>query len=235
MIKISIIIPILNEEKNIISLLEHLEQNSSKNNDFELLIVDGGSTDGSIIKIENYVKNHHHIALISSERGRAKQMNRGRLQANGAILYFLHADSYPPKNFDQYLIDEVKKGNLAGCFKMKFNQSHWWLKLASWFTQFNWIACRGGDQSQYITANLFDEIGGFKEDYVIYEDQILIKELYKRNQFIVIQKWICTSARLYERKGIWNLQYHFWAIYIKKWLGADATTLYRYYSRHIAS
>ena len=235
MIKISIIIPILNEEKNIISLLEHLEQHSSKKNSFELLIVDGGSTDGSISKIENYIKNRHHIALISSERGRAKQMNRGRLQANGAILYFLHADSYPPKNFDQYLIDEVKKENLAGCFKMKFNHPHWWLKLASWFTQFNWIACRGGDQSQYITANLFDEIGGFKEDYVIYEDKILIKELYKRNQFIVIQKWICTSARLYERKGIWNLQYHFWAIYIKKWLGADATTLYRYYSRHIAS
>ena len=235
MIKISIIIPILNEEKNIISLLEHLEQHSSKKNSFELLIVDGGSTDESISKIENYIKNHHHIALISSERGRAKQMNRGRLQANGAILYFLHADSYPPKNFDQYLIDEVKNGNLAGCFKMKFNHPHWWLKLASWFTQFNWSACRGGDQSQYITATLFDEIGGFKEDYVIYEDQILIKELYKRNQFIVIQKWICTSARLYERKGIWNLQYHFWAIYIKKWLGADATTLYRYYSRHIAS
>ena len=64
MIKISIIIPILNEEKNIISLLEHLEQNSSKNNNFELLIVDGGSTDGSISKIENYIKNHHHIALI---------------------------------------------------------------------------------------------------------------------------------------------------------------------------
>ena len=235
MIKISIIIPILNEEKNIISLLEHLEQHSSKKNSFELLIVDGGSTDGSIIKIENYIKNHHHIALISSERGRAKQMNRGRLQANGAILYFLHADSYPPKNFDQYLIDEVKKGNLAGCFKMKFNHPHWWLKLASWFTQFNWSACRGGDQSQYITATLFDEIGGFNEDYIIYEDQILIKELYKRNQFTVIQKWICTSARLYERKGIWNLQYHFWAIYIKKWLGADATSLYHYYKRHIAS
>ena len=161
MIKISIIIPILNEGKNIISLLEHLEQHSSKKNSFELLIVDGGSTDGSISKIENYIKNRHHIALISSERGRAKQMNRGRLEANGAILYFLHADSYPPKNFDQYLIDEVKKENLAGCFKMKFNHPHWWLKLASWFTQFNWSACRGGDQSQYITATLFDEIGGF--------------------------------------------------------------------------
>jgi rSAM/selenodomain-associated transferase 2 len=219
MIKISIIIPILNEEKNIISLLEYLEQHSSKKNSFELLIVDGGSTDGSISKIENYIKNHHHIALISSERGRAKQMNRGRLEANGAILYFLHADSYPPKNFDQYLIDEVKKGNLAGCFKMKFNHPHWWLKLASWFTQFNWSACRGGDQSQYITATLFDEIGGFNEDYIIYEDQILIKELYKRNQFTVIQKWICTSARLYEQKRHLELTISFLGYLYKKMVG----------------
>ena len=234
MIKISIIIPILNEGKNIISLLEHLEQHSSKNNSFELLIVDGGSTDGSISKIENYIKNRHHIVLISSELGRAKQMNRGRLQANGAILYFLHADSYPQKNFDQYIVEKVKKGNLAGCFKMKFSHSHWWLKLASLLTQFNWRICRGGDQSQYITTSLFDEIGGFDEDYIIYEDHILINELYKRTQFTVIQKWIYTSARLYDRKGIWTLQYHFWIIYMKKWLGADAAALYRYYSKHIA-
>ena len=83
-------------------------------------------------------------------------------------------------------------------------------------------------------VHLFDEIGGFDEDYIIYEDHILINELYKRTQFIVIQKWIYTSARLYDRKGIWTLQYHFWIIYMKKWLGADAAALYRYYSKHIA-
>ena len=233
--KISIIIPILNEEKTIVSVLKYLDQNSSKKNNIEIIIVDGGSTDASLSKVEDFIKNHPNIVLIPSERGRAKQMNLGRLHASGAILYFLHADSYPPKNFDQYIVENFKKGNLAGCFKMKFSHSHWWLKLASWLTQFNWRICRGGDQSQYITTSLFDEIGGFDEEYIIYEDHILINELYKRNQFTVIQKWIYTSARLYDRKGIWTLQYHFWIIYMKKWLGADAAALYRYYSKHIAS
>jgi hypothetical protein len=118
---------------------------------------------------------------------------------------------------------------------MKFNHHHWWLKLASWLTKFKWRACRGGDQSQYITKELFKEIGGFNEHYMICEDNILINELYKRNQFKVIQKSIVTSARLYERKGIWTLQYHFFTIYLKRWMGASAEDIYNYYKKHIAS
>ena len=108
--------------------------------------------------------------------------------ANGEIFYFLHADSFPPKNFDQLIINEVKKGNKAGCFRMQFDSNHWWLRLASWLTQFHWRACRGGDQSQFITRELFDEIGGYDENYIIYEDNILINELYTRNEFVVINK-----------------------------------------------
>ncbi|MFT7667311.1 MAG: hypothetical protein ACI9O8_001658, partial [Patiriisocius sp.] len=130
---------------------------------------------------------------------------------------------------------EVKKQNLAGCFKMKFESNHWWLRLASWGTHLKWRACRGGDQSQFITKDLFDEIGGFNEQYTIYEDNILINELYKRKQFVVIQEWIGTSARLYEKKGVWKLQYRFWMIYLKKWLGADSEALYSYYKKHISS
>ena len=118
---------------------------------------------------------------------------------------------------------------------MKFNHYHWWLRLASWLAKFQWRACRGGDQSQYITKELFDEIGGFDENFMIYEDIILINELYKRDQFKVIQKWIVTSARLYERKGIWTLQYHFWTIYVKRWMGASEEDIYRYYNKYIGS
>jgi hypothetical protein len=160
-------------------------------------------------------------------------MNKGAQAASGDILYFLHADSFPPKNFDRYILSEVKKGNPAGCFRMKFDSDHWWLKLAGWLTQFRWRACRGGDQSQFITKELFEEIGGFDETYTIYEDNILINELYKRKKFVVIQKCITTSARLYRQKGVWNLQYHFWAIYVKRWFGADADELYQYYLKHI--
>tara|TARA_R110000787_G_scaffold13189_3_gene41705 strand:+ start:10422 stop:11129 length:708 start_codon:yes stop_codon:yes gene_type:complete len=233
--KISVIIPILNEAKSIVSLLQHLIDNSSSTNISEIIVVDGGSKDESFKLVSEFSLVNNKVILISSERGRAKQMNVGQQKATGTILYFLHADSFPPSDFDQLIINEVEKGNLAGCFKMKFNHQHWWLKLASWLTTFQWRACRGGDQSQFITKDLFNEIGGYNEKFMIYEDNILINELYKRDQFKVIQKWIVTSARLYERKGIWNLQYHFWTIYVKRWLGASAEDIYRYYNKHIAS
>jgi rSAM/selenodomain-associated transferase 2 len=233
--KISIIIPILNESKTIVSLLQYLIINSSSTNISEIIVVDGGSKDESFKLVSDFNLLNDKVILISSDRGRATQMNLGKQKATGTILYFLHADSFPPNGFDQLIINEVKKGNLAGCFKMKFNHHHWWLKLASWLTKFKWRACRGGDQSQYITKELFKEIGGFNEHYMIYEDNILINELYKRDQFKVIQKSIVTSARLYERKGIWTLQYHFFTIYLKRWMGASAEDIYNYYKKHIAS
>jgi len=233
--KISIIIPILNESKTIVSLLQYLIKNSSSTNISEIIVVDGGSKDESFKLVSDFNLLNDKVILISSDRGRATQMNLGNQKATGTILYFLHADSFPPNGFDQLIINEVKKGNLAGCFKMKFNHHHWWLRLASWLTKFKWRACRGGDQSQYITKELFKEIGGFNEHYMIYEDNILINELYKRNQFKVIQKSIVTSARLYERKGIWTLQYHFFTIYLKRWMGASAEDIYNYYKKHIAS
>ena len=233
--KISIIIPILNESKTIVSLLQYLIKNSSSTNISEIIIVDGGSKDESFKLVSDFNLLNDKVILMSSERGRATQMNLGKQKATGTILYFLHADSFPPNGFDQLIINEVKKGNLAGCFKMKFNHHHWWLRLASWLTKFQWRACRGGDQSQYITKELFKEIGGFNEHYMIYEDNILINELYKRNLFKVIQKSIVTSARLYERKGIWALQYHFLTIYLKRWMGASAEDIYNYYKKHIAS
>ena len=249
--KISIIIPILNEAKIINTLLQHLLENSSIENLSEILIVDGGSTDGSQEIINNFISSNASdsyrnersqkgldcarpdIVLKNSKRGRAKQMNAGAKVATGNILYFLHADAFPPKHFDTYIIQEVKKNNLAGCFKMQFNHSHWWLRLASWLTQFRWRACRGGDQSQFITKTLFNDIGGFDENYIIYEDNILINALYARKEFVVIQHKIKTSARCYKRNGIWRLQYHFWVIYMKKWLGASAEELQHYYKKHI--
>jgi len=242
---ISIVIPVLNEAKTIGKLLTHLIENASSKNISEIIVVDGGSTDGTQEIVADFTQKNSRpnrflkpvrskINLLTSAKGRAKQMNIGAKKTTGSILYFLHADSFPPKGFDQLIVDEVNKGNPAGCFKMKFDNSHWWLRLASWLTHFSWRACRGGDQSQFITKKIFNEIGGFNERYIIYEDNILINELFKRKQFVVIQKWITTSARLYERKGIWTLQYHFWAIYVKRWFGASADDVYLYYKKNIA-
>lgn len=229
MTKISIIIPILNEAETIENLLHYLLNNSFEKNISEIIVVDGGSTDNSISIISEF-KN---ITLIHSEKGRAKQMNVGAKYAKGNIFYFLHADSFPPKDFDKLIIEEVKKGPLAGCFKMRFDSNHWWLKLMGWFTRFPWFICRGGDQSLFVTKNLFQKAGGFNETYIIYEDNIIIKKLFAATQFKVIQKPIITSARKYEKHGIWKLQYHFFMIHLKYWLGANAEVLHAYYEKHI--
>ncbi|MFC4723324.1 TIGR04283 family arsenosugar biosynthesis glycosyltransferase [Geojedonia litorea] len=226
---ISIVIPVLNESKTIAQLLQYLIENSTPQNISEIIVVDGGSTDNSQIIIAQF----RHVTLLTSEKGRAKQLNFGAKHASGSILYFLHADSFPPKHFDQFILNEIAQGNQAGCFRMQFDSSHWWLRLASWLTQFSWRACRGGDQSQFITRKLFEAIGGYDENYIIYEDNILINELYRRKQFVVINKKLYSSARCYQKHGVWKLQYHFWAIYVKRWLGANAEELYKYYAKHI--
>ena len=227
---IRIIIPVLNESKTIKDVLHHLIDNASLNSISEIIVVDGGSTDNTKDIVKSLDLN---IVLLDSEKGRAKQMNFGASHAKGDILYFLHADSFPPQLYDKLIIDEVKKGNNAGCFRLKFDSNHWWLRLASWLTQFSWRACRGGDQSQFITRALFDEIGGYDESYIIYEDNILINELYARKEFVVINKKLRTSARMYEKHGIWKVQYHFWTIYVKKWFGASADEMLAYYKRHL--
>jgi len=228
--KISIIIPVLNEADNIANLLNHLLQNSSKENISEIIVVDGGSTDGS----QNIISKFNNVTFIQSKKGRAKQMNLGAKNAFGNVLYFLHADSFPPKYFDKHIINQIDKNNTAGCFIMKFNSKHWWLKLAGQLTRLPFKSCRGGDQSLFITKSFFNTVGGFDESFKIYEDNDIISKLYIRKQFVVIQKWLTTSPRHYNTNGVWRLQFHYWAIHLKKWMGASPNQLNQYYLKYVS-
>lgn len=227
---ISIIIPTLNEEAHILHLLNLLGKYSSG---FirEIIIVDGESTDETV----KLVNEKSKAILITSEKGRAKQMNAGAKIASGEILYFLHADSVPPKDFDLFITDAHKNLNKAGCFRMKFDIDHWLLNLMSWLTIINHKACRGGDQSLFVEKKLFDEIGGFNESYIVYEDNDLIEKLYRKNEFMVIKQWLTTSARRYEEKGIWRMNYLFLRIHLKKWFGAGPEELHSYYRQKLNS
>lgn len=85
----------------------------------------------------------------------------------------------------------------------------------------------------FVTKSLFKKIGGYNEDFLIYEDHEILKPIYKRSSFDVIPEWISTSARRFEEKGILKLQLLFWVIYFKKWMGATSEELYRFYEKHI--
>lgn len=227
--KISIIVPILNEVAAIRRLFSHIENNVSKSIPYEIIVVDGGSDDGS----QKEVLKHSKTFLISSEKGRAKQMNAGAKIASGNILYFLHCDSFPPENFDQCIVEQVQNGNNSGCFRMKFDYSHPVLWVSQWFSRVNHISCRGGDQSLFVYKDLFNEICGYDENYIIYEDNEIIKRLYQKGSFVVIPKYLITSARRYRKNGVWRLQYHFTVIHLKRKLGHSVESMLYYYRKNV--
>lgn len=226
--KISIIVPILNEADYIGKLLSCLQNKIAPEHVEEILVIDGGSTDSSLKIAEEY-----GATIVHSEKGRAKQMNLGAQMAKAEILYFLHADTLPPKNFVLYILEAVKGGFQAGCFQMQFDSNSRFLKFFAWFTRINHQICRGGDQSLFVTKRLFQNSKGFNEDYKIYEDNEFIGRLYKETKFKVLPLQVKTSARRYEKVGAIRLQYHFGVIHLKNYLGAGPDQLYDYYKRKI--
>ena len=227
--QISIIIPVLNEEHSIGEILGYLKENSTPDNIKEILVVDGGSTDATVS-----IALKHNAIVLHSKKGRSRQLNFGGQNAEGTILYFLHVDTLPPKGFDQSIIDAYQEGNEAGCFQMKFDSQSKFLAFFAWFTRLNFKVCRGGDQSLFITKQLFQKIEGFNEDYLIYEDNELTDRLYDLIDFKILPCPVITSARRYEELGEFVLQYHFGMIHLKNYLGAGPEELYDYYKRKIA-
>ncbi len=228
--KLSIIIPVLNEENSITKILDYLQQIVSSDYVKEIFVVDGGSMDRTLSLLEAYPK----VIVLNSKKGRAIQMNFGASMATGEILYFLHCDSFPPKDFDKKIIQKVQKGKLCGCFKMKFDSNHILLKFLQWFTKFNLKSCRGGDQSLFVEKFLFQKLNGFNEDFLVYEDNEFIFRLYEKSKFTVIQENLITSSRRYKENGFWKLQYHFLIIHLLYNLKIyNQKNIFSYYKRNI--
>lgn len=232
--KLSVIIPTLNEASSIGKLLDHLHRADRGGHIAEVIIVDGGSTDGTLDKVTSVRGSKFEIIGVSSAKGRAIQLNTGAAKARAGILYFLHADSYPPMNFSAEIMNAINRGKRCGCFRMKFDHSHHLLRFSQWFTRFNFAICRGGDQSLFITAKDFKALKGFNEDYIIYEDGDFFARLYRRNiPFGVLASPVVTSSRRYLENGFWRLQMQFARIHLMYRLGYGPQALYNTYRRTI--
>lgn len=220
---ISIIIPVLNEEKAISALMQHL---CYKNPNCEVIIVDGGSSDRTVEICSQFKK----VKLAISEKGRANQMNKGAEIAKGDILLFLHADTHLPEDgiaaINTVMLD---KEVLGGSFYMKFDDDSLPFRFFSTFTKINSSYFTYGDQAIFIRKDVFKEIGAYKA-IPIFEDFEIQKRLRKKGKFVKLHLAVTTSARRFVKNGIIKQQLFNIALLCAYEMGCSPAKLKKYYA-----
>lgn len=222
---ISVIIPVYNEADGIDGFLREAEKMAANDGSLEWLIVDGGSTDGTVA----VVKKAGFPVLISPRKGRAAQMNHGASQSKGGILYFLHADTIPPLGFPEKIRNAVKDGAESGCFRLAFDEPNPVMRLYAWFTRFDLLPFRFGDQSLFVLRTLFQRLDGFRNDHILMEDNEFIRRLRKHGNFRLMPDEVVTSARKYRENGFVRLQIIFTIIFFLYYAGVSQETLVAIY------
>ncbi len=195
-LQLSIIIPTYNEEENIGKLVSYL-QKKNLHNSAEIILCDGQSTDKTVEK----AKQAGAKIIISPVKGRAAQMNYAATFANSDILYFVHSDCFPPPAFIEHIANAVRDGYQLGRYRTKFDSENILLKINAWFTRFDWLICYGGDQTLFITKELFIKTGGFKKDMLIMEEYDLVMRGRQFASYKIFKERTLVSARKYEKNS----------------------------------
>ena len=133
-------------------------------------------------------------------------MNYGVKNAKGNILYFVHADSRPHIGFLQDIQISIQKGFNCGSYRFKFDSNKYLLKINAFFTRFNYLFFRGGDQSIFVTKALFEQVGGFNEAMLIMEDYEFLEKIWNQGEFKLIPKSTLVSARKYDTNSWLSVQ-----------------------------
>ena len=224
----SIIIPTYNEAGQVADTIRKTRAANTEH-EIEIIVADGGSSDDTF----QIATASGASVVISERKGRAAQMNKGARSANGEILYFLHADSIPPQGFTTLISAAMKEGAKSGCFRLAFDYDHWFLKANAWFTRFDVNAVRFGDQSLFVTKEVFIKSGGFREDLLMMEDQEIIHRLKVHGKFKVMNGVVITSARKYVDNGVYRMQCIFYRLWVMYYVGYSQEQMLKVHKRLI--
>jgi rSAM/selenodomain-associated transferase 2 len=194
MIKVSVIIPALNEGKSISRLVGEVRRAG----EVEVIVVDGGSGDGT-----GEAARAAGAVILRSVRGRGAQMNEGARRARGEALLFLHADSRPPEGFDSLLRQALAPAETAGgAFSFSLDEESPFLGFITMTTNFRArrMGIVFGDQGLFVRREVFHEAGGFPEQPLM-EDYELVRRLRRRGRFVILPEATVTSARRWRAVG----------------------------------
>lgn len=220
---ISVIVPVLNEEKAIAATLRALEPLRP----FETIVVDGGSDDRT-----REFAAACGVKLTVAERGRARQMNRGAQQAKGEVLLFLHADTrLPATAFGDIAGALTDPGYVGGRFDVALDGSHWVLPLVARLISYRSRVSKvgTGDQALFVRREILQRLGGFP-DMPLMEDIAFCRALKRLGKIACLRSRAVTSARRWEAGGVWRTIFTMWMLKLLYLAGVSPTRLKKFYA-----
>ncbi len=220
---LSVIVPVLNEEITVEATLQALVALAP----YEIIIVDGGSRDRT-----REICRRFAVEVLSSERGRARQMNFGARRASGDVLLFLHADTRLPesalRDIDAALSDPRY---LGGRFDVELPGAHWMFKMIAALINYRSRATKigTGDQALFVRRDIFDLIGGYP-DIPLMEDIVFCRALKGMGDIACLRSRVVTSARRWERDGVWRTILRMWMVKLCYFAGVSPSRLKQFYA-----
>jgi rSAM/selenodomain-associated transferase 2/rSAM/selenodomain-associated transferase 1 len=221
---ISVIVPALDEVGNIGNTLARVPEQE----DLEVIVVDGGSTDGTRERARA-----GGAQVISCAPPRSRQLNLGAAVARGDIYLFVHADTLLPEGFaGQVRRTTADPSVAAGAFSLEIDSSRRGIGAVECMTNLRsrYLSLPYGDQALFVTRDRFWELGGFPL-IPIMEDYALVRRLARTGRIAIVEQAVVTSGRRWEHLGIARTTLINQLIIVAYHLGFAPETLARWYRR----
>jgi len=200
--KLSIIIPTLNEEKNLPLLLESIKKQEFK--DYEIIVADAGSQDNTV----KIALRYDCTVVPGGHPGKGR--NEGAKAAHGDELLFVDADVLFPEGFLGKFLKEVRKRNLdcAGAGLRAHGETLWY-ELGIWCWNLYFLLTQRifphASNCIYATRQLHDQIAGFDEDIKFGEDCVYARKAAKVGTFRYLSNIFCyVSLRRIQKEGLFR-------------------------------
>ncbi len=226
---ISIVIPVVNEQQRINSLIEHLKGVVGRGQEIqepEIIVVDGDAEGSTLSAVAD-----SHVIGITAPQGRGVQLAAGVSHATGEIILLLHADTQLPEHGVARVADAVAGGADWGAFRLGIDAPGWAYRVIAWSVD---VRCKlfalpYGDQAVFVTRAALESVGGIPP-IPLMEDVELAWHLRKAGKrFILLPQRIRTSARRWQRDGIVRRTLHNWWLLVRYLTGVDPEHLAKEY------
>jgi rSAM/selenodomain-associated transferase 2 len=217
--RLSVIVPMLNEADELPRALPHLL--SLRSRGCEVLLVDGGSHDGSVS-----LARAAGFPVLGAPCGRARQMNAGARAAHGDVLVFLHVDTQLPASAMSLIERAIDGDTHWGRFDVRLDSQALVLRLVAFLISFRsrMTGIATGDQAIFVRRSVFEEAGSFP-DQALMEDIELSRRLRKLCRPACLHARVTTSARRWEARGVWRTILLMWRLRFAYWCGRSPDAL----------